>query len=71
MPASGVNLPAFSEERVHHTAINRNRLSHHLPMILNKKDQPPWPVGAISAQASFCHKNFFGLNRYALNNKLS
>ena len=30
MPASGVNLPAFSEERVHHTAINRNRLSYHI-----------------------------------------
>jgi len=40
-------------------------------MILNKKDQPPWLVDAISAQASFCYKKFFGLNRYAVNNKLS
>jgi hypothetical protein len=40
-------------------------------MILNKKAQPPWPVGAITAQASSCYKKFFGLTRYAANNKLS
>jgi hypothetical protein len=40
-------------------------------MILNKKDQPPRPVGAIRAHAPCRHKKFFGLNRYAANNKLS